>query len=273
MINIKKAAVFTGICFSILAGHTVKAEIAEVPVDNHPMGYYAEVQTAENPMAAPLDAQGNLAAVDEDGQTVKEELSEEADIPKNASRFRRSVARESEQTNLRNAPSDLVSNDASLPRKDAVDIASWQSWMTQSDFNQLKAQGVKTVIVKLTESTNYVNPYAKSHIQMAQRAGLVIAVYHFSHFSESGRTAQATVNNTARAEANFFASIAKQYGLPASTVMINDAEYVPAGSVGSMPYWDWTIASQNFADQLKKQGFATTRHYTSKAWAVDGTGQ
>ncbi|MEY8458768.1 GH25 family lysozyme [Lactococcus ileimucosae] len=273
MINIKKAAVLTGICFSILAAHSVKAEIAEVPVDNHPMGYYAEVQTAENPMAAPLDAQGNLAAVDEDGQTVKEELSEETDIPKNASRFRRSVARESEQTNLRNAPSDLVSNDASLPRKDAVDIASWQSWMTQSDFNQLKAQGVKTVIVKLTESTNYVNPYAKSHIQMAQRAGLVIAVYHFSHFSESGRTAQATVNNTARAEANFFASIAKQYGLPASTIMINDAEYVPAGSVGSMPYWDWTIASQNFADQLKKQGFATTRHYTSKAWAVDGTGQ
>ena len=34
---------------------------AEVPVNNHPMGYYAEVQTNENPMSVPVDAQGKLA--------------------------------------------------------------------------------------------------------------------------------------------------------------------------------------------------------------------
>ncbi len=274
MINIKKTAIFTGLCFLALAAHATSADTAEVPVDNHPMGYYAEVQTDENPMAAPVDAQGNLAPIDEDGKAVTEE---ESSTPQVSSRARRSVAdvneAEASTPSLRNAPSDLVSNDTSLPRKDAVDIASWQDWMTQSDFNQLKAQGVKTVIIKLTESTTYINPFAKTHIQMAKKAGLNIAVYHFSHFSESGKTAQATVNSTARAEANFFATVAKQFGLPTSTVMVNDAEYVPANSVGSMPYWDWTTASQNFADQLKKQGFATTRHYTSKSWAVNGTGQ
>lgn len=36
---------------------------------------------------------------------------------------------------------------------DAVDVASHQSWMTQADFNALKAQGVKTIVVKLTEGT------------------------------------------------------------------------------------------------------------------------
>ncbi|MEG2563505.1 MAG: GH25 family lysozyme, partial [Lactococcus sp.] len=266
MINLRKAAVFTGLCFIALAAHAAQADTAEVPVDNHPMGYYAEVQTEENPMTAPIDAQGNLAPIDEEGQTVKEDIQENTETPKVSSRVRRAIADDAEtaQASLRNAPSDLVSNDTSLPRKDAVDIASWQDWMTQSDFNQLKAQGVKTVIVKLTESTTYINPAAKAQIQMAKNAGLTVAVYHFSHFSESGKTAQATVNNTARAEANFFANVAKQYGLSTSTVMINDAEYVPKDSVGTMPYWDWTVASQNFADQLKKQGFATTRHYASK---------
>ncbi|BDM75176.1 GH25 family lysozyme [Lactococcus garvieae] len=275
MINLRKAAVFTGLCFIALAAHAAQADTAEVPVDNHPMGYYAEVQTEENPMTAPIDAQGNLAPIDEEGQTVKEDIQKNTETPKVSSRVRRAIADDAEtaQASLRNAPSDLVSNDTSLPRKDAVDIASWQDWMTQSDFNQLKAQGVKAVIVKLTESTTYINPAAKAQIQMAKNAGLTVAVYHFSHFSESGKTAQATVNNTARAEANFFANVAKQYGLSTSTVMINDAEYVPKDSVGTMPYWDWTVASQNFADQLKKQGFATTRHYASKAWAVDGVGQ
>lgn len=45
MINLRKAAVFTGLCFIALAAHAAQADTAEVPVDNHPMGYYAEVQT------------------------------------------------------------------------------------------------------------------------------------------------------------------------------------------------------------------------------------
>lgn len=74
MINLRKAAVFTGLCFIALAAHAAQADTAEVPVDNHPMGYYAEVQTEENPMTAPIDAQGNLAPIDEEGQTVKEDI-------------------------------------------------------------------------------------------------------------------------------------------------------------------------------------------------------
>lgn len=77
------------------------------------------------------------------------------------------------------APSNLDSNDTSLPRKDAVDVASHQSWMTQADFNALKSAGVKTIVVKLTEGTWYTNPYAKSHMQMARNAGLNVATYHF----------------------------------------------------------------------------------------------
>jgi dextransucrase len=43
--------------------------------------------------------------------------------------------------------------DTTRPRVDVVDVASYQSAMTQSDYNKLKAAGVKTVIIKTTEGT------------------------------------------------------------------------------------------------------------------------
>lgn len=186
--------------------------------DNHPMGYYTDFQTNENPMATPT-----------------------------------------EQKTRANAPDNLSSSDKSLPRKDAIDIASYQSWMTQSDFNQLKAQGVKTVIVKLTEGTYYKNPYAGSHIQMARKAGLNIATYHFSIFGSTSN--QSTANNAAIAEANYYIAEAKRLGLASNTVMINDAEY--SGTAASV----WNQASQNFTNRIKAQGYANVRQYTSKSWA------
>ncbi|MFC4653063.1 GH25 family lysozyme [Lactococcus nasutitermitis] len=156
------------------------------------------------------------------------------------------------------APSNLTSNDSSLPRKDAIDIASYQSWMTQSDFNQLKAQGVKTVIIKLTEGTYYQNPYAKSHIQMARNAGLNIATYHFAIFGNTSN--QTSANNAATNEATYYANMAKSLGLTNSTVMIEDAEY--SGTASGV----WNQASQNFTNRLKNQGYSNIRYYASKSW-------
>lgn len=166
-------------------------------------------------------------------------------------------------TERANAPSDLNSSDNSLPRKDAVDLASYQSWMTQADFNQLKAQGVKTAVIKLTEGTYYKNPYAESHIRMARNAGLNIATYHFAIFGSTSN--QTTANNHAIAEANYYAQEAKRLGINPKTVMIEDAEYTPtAASI-------WNQASQNFTQQLKNQGYDQIRYYTSKSWAENGT--
>ncbi|WP_430628971.1 glycosyl hydrolase 53 family protein (plasmid) [Lactiplantibacillus plantarum] len=46
--------------------------------------------------------------------------------------------------------------DASRPRVDAVDVSSYQDGMTQANFNGLKAKGVKTVIVKVTQGNKLV---------------------------------------------------------------------------------------------------------------------
>jgi len=73
--------------------------------------------------------------------------------------------------------------DTNRPRVDVVDVASYQSGMSQSDYNTLKSAGVKTVIVKATEGTTYVNPAAVSEAKMANQAGLNVDFYHYATFS------------------------------------------------------------------------------------------
>ena len=302
MKNVTKSSGVLLLFSAILLGSAISVH-ADTPTTtndassyNYPMGYFAEVQSqtgnaAAVPSNAPKPATDLPGALTQKSATqveqataditekAKQQVVSDTSIQKTSVKFdenptvspmiyQSSVSKI--QTLSTSAPDNLSSADSSLPRKDAVDIASYQSWMTQNDFNQLKAQGVKTIVVKLTQATNYINPYAKSQIQMAKNAGLNVAVYHFSVFG-GHNTSQATANAEATAEGKYFATVAKQYGLPANTVMINDAEYTD-GTAG-LPVFDWTQASQQFANAVKSQGYANVKYYTSKSWAVDYTGQ
>ena len=104
---------------------------------------------------------------------------------------------------------------SNYPRVDAVEVSSWQDWMTQDDFNRLKQLGVKAIIVKLTDGSGYVNPAAENQIKFARNAGLTVAAYHFAEFKNQ---------NDARHEANHFADIMQRFGLGANTVAVADVE-------------------------------------------------
>ena len=69
---------------------------------------------------------------------------------------------------------------------DAIDVASYQSGLTLNDYRQLKAKGIKTVIVKVSQGRGYLNPAASNQIRNAIQAGLKVAVYHYATFSNSG---------------------------------------------------------------------------------------
>lgn len=184
--------------------------------ENHPMGYYIKQEQA---------------------------LEESKNANSNSSNItQRSIS----------APSTLFSNDTSLPRKDAVDVSSYQSWMVQADFNALKSEGVRTIIVKLTEGTTYLNPYAKNQILMAKNAGLNVATYHF--VSDPTKI---------QYEAAFYTQQAKALGLSSNTVMIEDAE-------SPSQYYNWTAVSQVFKDTMNKVGFNNIRYYTSQSWVSSG---
>lgn len=101
------------------------------------------------------------------------------------------------------------------PRVDAVDISSYQYNLTPANYQALKNAGVKTIIVKLTEASNYVNPYAASQIANARAAGLNIAVYHFNDFANSAQ---------AYGEGQYFVNELKTLGLSTSTPVIADME-------------------------------------------------
>ena len=96
-----------------------------------------------------------------------------------------------------------------------IDISSHNGVISVSEFLSLKSQGITGVVVKLTEGTSYTNPYASSQISNAQAAGLKVSAYHYSHYETAAE---------AKAEAQYFVSVAKSLGLSSSTVMVNDME-------------------------------------------------
>lgn len=153
------------------------------------------------------------------------------------------------------ALSRIGASDNTRPAKDFIDISSHNGNISVANYNTMKTFGVKGVFIKLTEYTTYQNPYAAQQIVNAKAAGLKIGVYHYSWFnSVSG----------AKAEANYFATMAKSLGLPADTVMVNDAEQadMTAGNV--------TTNSVAFADQLKSLGYNRVMHYSMLNWFSTG---
>lgn len=93
-----------------------------------------------------------------------------------------------------------------------LDLASYQKDMT---VQQIKQTGAKIAVIKLTESTNYRNPYAESTINKCKQAG--IEHIHFYHFQRGITVQQLT------SEANYCVSMANQLGYKGSYIFL-DAE-------------------------------------------------
>lgn len=137
-----------------------------------------------------------------------------------------------------------------------IDVASYQP-DTLAYFKAAKAQGIKGVVVKITEGsargTNYVNPKATNQIKNAQAVGMVVSGYHFLR-SISVKDAQE--------EAQFFAKEAKKRGLTAASMLAIDVE---ADNLAKIP---GTLTTQvnAFSAELKKLGFKNVSIYSNTSW-------
>ena len=98
---------------------------------------------------------------------------------------------------------------------DAIDVASYQSGLSLNDYKQLKAKGIKTVIVKVSQGTGYLNPAASNQIRNAIQAGLKVAVYHYATFNNSG---------SGWNEGNHMADCLRKLGLGPNTLIFADME-------------------------------------------------
>ncbi|WP_263862999.1 GH25 family lysozyme, partial [Ligilactobacillus ruminis] len=105
--------------------------------------------------------------------------------------------------------------DGRYTRGDAIDVASYQSGLVLNDYKQLKAKGIKTVIVKVSQGTGYLNPAASNQIKNAIQAGLKVAVYHYATFNNSG---------SGRNEGKHMADCLRKLGLGPNTLIFADME-------------------------------------------------
>lgn len=129
-----------------------------------------------------------------------------------------------------------------------ADLSDYQT-STEAFMQALKDQGVKAVVIKLTEGTGWVSSTAAEKIRNAVKVGLIVHCYHYARFQSAGQ---------AVAEANFFCSIAKQYGIDQTSVMALDLE------AGSNP-----VFAKTFLDQVIANGYPRIDLYTmaSYIWA------
>ncbi|SDO53140.1 Lyzozyme M1 (1,4-beta-N-acetylmuramidase), GH25 family [Streptococcus equinus] len=132
-----------------------------------------------------------------------------------------------------------------------IDISSHNGVISVSEYQSLKSQGITGVVVKLTEGTSYTNPYARAQITNAQAAGLKVSAYHYSHYETAAE---------ARAEAQYFVSVAKSMGLSGSTTMVNDMEE------RAMLNGDLNGNTQAWKDEMKRLGYNNNVYYTMASW-------
>ncbi|CAK1233605.1 GH25 family lysozyme [Fructobacillus tropaeoli] len=141
----------------------------------------------------------------------------------------------------------VTAGQTGLPRMDVVDVSSYQGYLTAQDYVTMRNNGVKGIIVKLTEGTTYKNPYAQAQVNNARAAGLTVSAYHYSDFNTP---------DGGRAEANYFADFATQLGFKSTDLLVDDLE--DSSTVGG----NVSDNARAFNDQLHARGFTNTTLYT-----------
>lgn len=139
-------------------------------------------------------------------------------------------------------------------RTDMVDVSNHNGYMTTANFVDMRNNyGVKSVVTKISEGSNYSDYTAANNIATAQASGLYINGYHFARYK--------TISG-AIAEANYSAQKAKADGLPIGAVLADDVE---AQEQNGLSRATNNANNQAFINQVKKYGYRSDV-YTMASW-------
>ncbi|MCI1893953.1 MAG: hypothetical protein LKJ29_07135 [Lactobacillus sp.] len=175
----------------------------------------------------------------------------------------KSVLAQARTAVVQNQPDVITIGDTNRPKVDAVDVASYQSWMQQSDYNKLKSLGVQTVVVKVIQGngyqkTAYFNSVSVNSIKYAQKAGLNVAVYDYATFN-SAAAAKSEADNTAYAM--------QKLGLSKDMLVFADMEDTKCNVAYLADYW-----SQLSVHGYHNQAVYTGGGYSGAQQAVETVG-
>lgn len=139
-----------------------------------------------------------------------------------------------------------------------MDISDYQKGFTQNTFNTLYGQGIKGVIIKLTQGseggTAYVNSYFSSQKDLATNAKMkFIGTYHYL---------SSTSVNDATDEAKWYLKQLQKYNVPTSTIVACDLE----DKVLSTDKATLTNELKAFHKVLTDAGYKNTTDYSTSSW-------
>ena len=130
-----------------------------------------------------------------------------------------------------------------------ADLAVYQG-STEAYFKKLKKYGVKSAIIKLTEGTAYTNAKSAAQVSNAYKVFGSVSAYHYYLGSPL-------------AEAKYFLSKVKAYGLDKTTWLAIDVEDP------SLPKYN-TAGINIFLRYLKAAGYTNLLCYASGSWFTSG---
>lgn len=135
-----------------------------------------------------------------------------------------------------------VIQEAAVP--DFIDISNHQSDLSQGFYNGLKDQGINGVVVKVSEATYYLDPFAKRNILRGRAAGQTVSAYHFAQFNNSAE---------AKKEATFFDKALESSGFSKNNdgYVVLDLEQAAT----SVSKEQLTGAANEFISEMKRKGY------------------
>ncbi|TGA96413.1 hypothetical protein E4665_15775 [Sporolactobacillus shoreae] len=128
-----------------------------------------------------------------------------------------------------------------------IDLNHSRGVRSVSEFQQMKKDGILAVTIKLSEGHTFKDPMAASYIKNATAAGLLVNAYHFF---------RANSPEEAKAEAEFFLSLAKFYGVPKNARIPLDIEVVLGGNM--------TENALVFINTVKAAGYLNVTWYSNQ---------
>lgn len=136
--------------------------------------------------------------------------------------------------------------DAETPSKDFVDVSHWNNsqGLPLSFYQTIKRGGYKAAVVKVSDSTNYLDPTASVNVANAHAAGLKVNAYHFARLTSAA---------DAKAEAAWFVTCLKNVGFKSSYgIVVADVEITNGVSKSNL-----TSYANTFLAAMKAKGYKT----------------
>ncbi|MFX3616524.1 MAG: GH25 family lysozyme [Sporolactobacillus sp.] len=133
---------------------------------------------------------------------------------------------------------------AATPSKDFVDVSHWNNskGLPLSFYQTIKRGGYKAAVVKVSDSTNYLDPTASVNVANAHAAGLKVHAYHFARLTSVA---------DAKAEAAWFATCLKNVGFKSSYgLVVADVEITEGKSQSAL-----TSYANTFLAAMKAKGY------------------